>query len=303
MDYIPWVEKYRPTDFKNIVLENINKTMFKNMIELNSIPNLLFYGPPGTGKTTTIINLINNYQKKYKQKSKELIIHLNASDDRGIDVIRSNIQQFVQSNSLFKKGVKFVILDEVDYMTKSAQQALRTLMHKNIDNVRFCLICNYISRIEQSLQNECVRFRFSQLPKKKIIHFISKIVESENLNISKKQLSSLQEKYGSDIRSIINILQSNQNIKQVLDTKECNIIINKFKTISKEESKKLLYNTSLRFNISQMSIIKQIINQIYNTKLDKLNQNIINIFENIYHNSYNEHLVNYFILILKELDW
>ena len=125
-----WVEKYRPTEFDNIVLDPLNKTILMNIIETGYFPNLLFYGPPGTGKTTTIINFVNSYvQEKLNQKNKELMIHLNASDERGIDIIRSQINQFVNSKTmLVNHGMKFVILDEVDYMTKNAQQALRYLL-------------------------------------------------------------------------------------------------------------------------------------------------------------------------------
>ena len=122
---MPFVEKYRPTKFDNIVLDPLNKKILMNIIETGYFPNLLFYGPPGTGKTTTIINLVNSYQEKLNQKNKELMIHLNASDERGIDIIRSQINQFVNSKTMFTTGMKFVILDEVDYMTKNAQQALK----------------------------------------------------------------------------------------------------------------------------------------------------------------------------------
>ena len=91
---IPWIEKYRPTKFENIVLDKVNRKIFENIIKFNNIPNLIFYGPPGTGKTTTIINLINKYQKTYNQYNKGLMIHLNASDERGIDVIRNQIKTF-----------------------------------------------------------------------------------------------------------------------------------------------------------------------------------------------------------------
>ena len=99
------------------------------------------------------------------------MIHLNASDERGIDIIRNQINQFVHSKTLFNKGMKFVILDEVDYMTKNAQQALRYLLQNYSSSVRFCLICNYISRIDEGLQNEFIRLRFNQLPEQKITHF------------------------------------------------------------------------------------------------------------------------------------
>ena len=96
-DDIPWVEKYRPTHFDNIVLDPINRKLFKQIINKEHFPNLLFYGPPGTGKTTTIINLIQEYQKKFSKINKGNIIHLNASDERGIDIIRNQIHSFVKN--------------------------------------------------------------------------------------------------------------------------------------------------------------------------------------------------------------
>jgi len=207
---MPWVEKYRPCKLEDIVLTDVNKTILENIIEKNYFPNLLLYGPPGTGKTTTIINLINKFQTINNQKNKGLMIHLNASDERGIDIIRSQINQFVNSKSLFVNGIKFVILDEVDYMTKNAQQALKYLLQGYV-NIRFCLICNYISKIDGSLQNEFLRLRFNQLPEKNIIYFLSKINKYENLNLSKKVLVSIQKLFKSDIRQY-NLAKSIKNI-------------------------------------------------------------------------------------------
>jgi replication factor C subunit 3/5 len=219
----PWVEKYRPAVFEEIVLDPLNKKLLKNIIDNNYFPNLLFYGPPGTGKTTTIINLVNMYQEKMNLKNKGLMIHLNASDERGIDIIRNQINSFVNSKSLFGEGMKFVILDEVDYMTKTAQIALRYLLnnYNNNYNVRFCLICNYISRIDESLQTEFVRMRFNQLPESDIIKFLQKINENENLQIKPDILVSIQKYFMSDIRSMINYMQTNQDLIH-----ECKIIKN-----------------------------------------------------------------------------
>ena len=138
-------------------------------------------------------------------------IHLNASDDRGIDVIRNQINQFVNTKTLFGNGIKFVILDEVDYMTKNAQQALRYLIQQYSKNIRFCLICNYISRIDTALQNEFIRLRFCQLLKKDTYRFLDKIVKNEKLNIEPSQIKGIQLRFKSDIRSMINYLQSNHN--------------------------------------------------------------------------------------------
>ena len=147
---MPWVEKYRPSNLDDIVLDSNNKLILKNIVKNKQFPNLLFYGPPGTGKTTTITNLIKSYQSEIGQLNQGLMIHLNASDERGIDIIRNQISSFVNSSSLFSgsKGIKFVVLDEVDYMTIRAQQGLKYLLQCHHPNVRYCLICNYINRID-----------------------------------------------------------------------------------------------------------------------------------------------------------
>jgi len=214
---IPLVELYRPKNLEDIVLDPFNKKILKNIIDTSYFPNLLFYGPPGTGKTTTIINLINAYQEKMNNKNKDLVIHLNASDERGIDIIRNQISYFVNSKPLFNNGMKFVILDEVDYMTKNAQQALRYLLQNYTGSVRFCLICNYISRIEEGLQNEFIRLRFNQLPKNEIIQFLKNISTCENLHLSDKSLDCIQQLFKSDIRSMINFIQSNQDVLKIND--------------------------------------------------------------------------------------
>jgi DNA polymerase III delta prime subunit len=209
MESIPWVEKYRPNEFDNIVLSYENKKIFKTMIDTNYFPNMLFYGPPGTGKTTTIINLINEYQEKHNEKNKGLMIHLNASDDRGIDVIRNQINIFVNSKTLFGTGMKFIILDEVDYMTKTAQQALKYVLQDCHSNVRICLICNYISKVDDSLQSEFVKFKFNNLPKPFVFDFIKNIIILEKLEYEDEYIHHILDFYQSDMRSMINFIQSN----------------------------------------------------------------------------------------------
>jgi replication factor C subunit 3/5 len=209
---IPWVEKYRPDCFDDIIISDINKSIFSSIFTKQHFPNMLFYGPPGTGKTTTIINLVNKYFKNIDVKnSKSSILHLNASDDRGIDIIRNQILQFVNTNSIYKKGLKFVILDEVDYMTKNAQTALKRVVQNVNDNVRFCLICNYISRIDNSLRNEFICIRFNKLPTQDVNSFLVNIIEKENLNMDENAVYNIQHKFGSDVRSMINYIQLNSN--------------------------------------------------------------------------------------------
>jgi DNA polymerase III delta prime subunit len=285
---VPWAELFRPKIFDDIVLDPLNRKILKNIIETSYFPNLLFYGPPGTGKTTTIINLINAYQEKQNMKNKDLIIHLNASDERGIDIIRNQINFFVNSKPLFNNGMKFVILDEVDYMTKNAQQALRYLLQNYTSNVRFCLICNYISKIDEGLQNEFIRLRFNQLPREDIIKFLNNICVSENLNLTTKMLSCIQKLYKSDIRSMINFIQSNQD----LNNESLNIIDNDVwdnlceKIIKKNNVtsiSNLIQSISINYNIDKKNIIKDFLNYIIKFYPQYVNPKFLDFVENLMH--------------------
>jgi len=307
MTTIPWVEKYRPTKLNDIVLDPLNKLIIGKIIETNHFPNILFYGPPGTGKTTTIINMINKYQEIHNQQNKGLMIHLNASDERGIDIIRSQIHQFVISNSLFHNGVKFVILDEVDYMTKNAQQALKYLLQSFNHNVRFCLICNYISRIDESLQNEFMRIRFNQLPENDIINFLSYIISKENLNFPIEKIKSIQYLFKSDIRSMINYIQSNQYIIHKKDVIDDTIWINLTSLLKKKnnihETIKQFHKISSEYNIEIKNIIKDYLNYIIHNCDEYLNADFLKFTEFIIHLKQPniDHLIMYTILQLNKL--
>lgn len=208
----PWYEKYRPKLFSQVVLDPNNRIIFENILKKHYFPHLLFYGPPGVGKTTSAEALIAEYQRSMKQKpTKETVMYLNASDERGIDVIRNQIHQFVTSKNLFESGLKFVVLDEVDYMTKNAQQALKNVLQSCYKNVRFCLICNYICKIEESLKHEFICIRFNKLPSTEVAGFISSIAEKENMKVSAQLINTIERMYHSDIRSMINFLQFHQN--------------------------------------------------------------------------------------------
>ena len=298
---IPWVEKYRPTEFDDIVLDPVNREIFENVINNNYFPNLLFYGPPGTGKTTTIINLINEYQTKYNQLNKGTVIHLNASDERGIDIIRNQIYQFVKSKNFFEVGMKFVILDEVDYMTKNAQQALKYLLQSSCYNVRFCLICNYISKIDESLKNEFLCIRFNQLPKQDIYRFIKTISKKENLELSDKVIDTIQKTYSSDIRSMINFIQLNQNITEW----ESNIITDEIwenlhtHLISGVSQKVIqyLHDISEGYNIDKKNIIKNYFNYVIRNKKNVISPRFLNVVEVIAHSNDSNinHILSYFV--------
>lgn len=287
----PWVEKYRPDTLENVVLSDFNKRIINNIIEDNYFPNLLLYGPPGTGKTTTIINLVNAYQKKYREENKELIIHLNASDDRGIDIIRNQIQQFISTKNMFNKGLKFVILDEVDYMTKAAQQALRHLIQTYKSNIRFCLVCNYISKIDENLQTEFLSLRFNELSENNVISFLENIIQNEKLNISFETIKQIRYFYKSDMRSMINFLQSNQTSINIIteDIWENLILIIK----GKKNIINYLYNISISYNIDVKNTIKDFFNFLIIN--NRVTSECLDFVENIIHSEVKSiYMVNYF---------
>jgi replication factor C subunit 3/5 len=323
---MPWVEKYRPSCFDDIVLDPINKTILSNILKTNYFPNLLFYGPPGTGKTTTIINLVNAYQDKLNMKNKGLMIHLNASDERGIDIIRNQINSFVSTKSMFGNGIKFVILDEVDYMTKNAQIALRYLLTSYTDNnVRFCLICNYVSRIDESLQTEFVRMRFNQLPETDILAFLRKISELEQLDLTDTTLVSIQRQFSSDIRSMINYMQTNQDIIQntniITNTiwdeltdifiKHATVNINitnskKHKGVNNPNIEHIIsyiLNIGRTYNIELRTIIKSYFYYIIRFRQPFVNCTFLDKVEHIIHlpDVRHEYIIHYFVLKMNEI--
>ena len=298
---IPWVEKYRPDIFEDIILDNNNRELFKNILERNHFPNLLLHGPPGIGKTTTIINLINKFKKKNNEESKTLVIHLNASDERGIDIIRNNIYNFVLSDNLFSKGTKFVILDEVDYMTRIAQQALKCLIQEYNKDIRYCLICNYISKIDYSLQYEFVKVRFNKLSEDDIFSYLNKINKEENINMNKKTIRNIIKSYDSDIRSMINYMQSNIHNKiNILDDNVYNNLLNINMNETINNFNKSLNVLENKYKINKSLILKNYITYILNNRLDMLNGEMIGELEYIIHNLDNEDLcINYIYFCLR----
>ena len=311
----PWVEKYRPKTFDNIVLDETNKTILENIIEKGYFPNLLLYGPPGTGKTTTVINLVSAFQNKYTVITDHhsnsnsypilglgTVIHLNASDERGIDVIRNQISTFVNTKSLFGRGeqLKFIILDEVDYMTKNAQMALRYLINNYmLCNVKFCLICNYVSKIDESLQSEFVKMRFNQLPEGRIIEFLDQINVNEKLKLSIDTLRNIQTQFGSDIRGMINYMQSNQIVSK------CKIIHRNTwnEVIALETSASIssrLNRISRDYCIEKKSMMVQFLNHIIRTQLTELTPEFLTHIEHVIHNQEcnSKHIVEYISLAI-----
>ncbi|KAI4667764.1 uncharacterized protein J4E88_010014 [Alternaria novae-zelandiae] len=215
-DSLPWVEKYRPNSLDDVeghkdIIATINK-----FVDSNRLPHLLLYGPPGTGKTSTVLALA---RRIYGNKNmRQMVLELNASDDRGIDVVREQIKTFSSTKQIFsaapKAGdsslatFKLIILDEADAMTATAQMALRRIMEKYTANTRFCIIANYTHKLSPALLSRCTRFRFSPLKDQDIRNLVDKVIEEEEVNITQDATDSLVTLSKGDMRRALNVLQA-----------------------------------------------------------------------------------------------
>ncbi|KAK9173632.1 ATPase family associated with various cellular activities (AAA) family protein [Cryptosporidium meleagridis] len=232
---LPWVEKYRPSGLQELLSHRDIINTIEKFISSGQLPHLLFHGPPGTGKTSTIHAISKCI---YKDRKYQMVLELNASDDRGINVVRDAIKSFSESasttlnNSSVKnsnaediemfdastrnldcnkslcENIKLIILDEADMMTSTAQMALRRIMERYSEHVRFCIICNYVNKITPALQSRCTRFRFSPLPIEDIRNRISEIALSERIFITREGQELIIKSSRGDMRKVLNVLQS-----------------------------------------------------------------------------------------------
>jgi len=203
---LPWVEKYRPNALDDLISHEDIISTIRTFISQDKLPHLLFYGPPGTGKTSTILACAKEIYPKKLFNS--MVLELNASDDRGIGIVRGQILNFASTRTIFNSGYKLVILDEADAMTNDAQNALRRIIEKFTDNVRFCLIGNYLSKIIPALQSRCTRFRFGPLGAEQILPRLEHVCREEKVNITEDGKEALMTLSQGDMRKVINILQS-----------------------------------------------------------------------------------------------
>jgi len=219
-DSLPWVEKYRPTSFNDLIShDNIIKTLDK-LINSNKLPHLLFYGPPGTGKTSTILAAA---RKMNGPSYQNLILELNASDDRKINVVREEIKDFASTKKIFDTGIKLVILDEADAMTQDAQAALRRIIEKYSTNTRFCLICNHVNKIIPAIQSRCTKFRFGPLDMNQVRPRLEEIIGMEKLNVSEDGIKALLRLSKGDMRKVLNVLQATSMAYDVVN--EANVYL------------------------------------------------------------------------------
>lgn len=204
-DNLPWVEKYRPSSLDEVYGQSDIVDTVRKFVHEGRLPHLLFYGPPGTGKTSTIIALAKEI---YGPNYKNMVLELNASDDRGIDVVRNQIKNFASTMQIFSKGFKLIILDEADAMTSVAQNSLRRIIEKYTKNTRFCILANYAHKLNPAVLSRCTKFRFHPIPELAIKERIDNVIIKENLRLEPAAEEALLTLSKGDMRRALNVLQA-----------------------------------------------------------------------------------------------
>lgn len=216
---LPWTEKYRPKFLKDIIGQEKITERMKAYVKERELPHLLFAGPAGTGKTTTALCLAREF---FGENFREGFLELNASDERGIDVVRGKIKEFARTMPIIM-DFKIVFLDEADALTPDAQQALRRTMEQYTKTCRFILSCNYSSKIIDPIQSRCAIFRFKKIPRTAIKEHLKKILDLEKVRYTDDGINAITEISEGDIRKAINILQSASVIGEVNEENVYNI--------------------------------------------------------------------------------
>ncbi len=270
-----WTEKYRPQKFSEVKGQKFIVERVKKFVEQKNMPHLLFAGPAGCGKSTlALVTVKELYGTTWKQN----FLELNASDERGIDVVRNTIKDFARTKPIGNSIFKIIFLDECDSLTKEAQQALRRTMENYVTTTRFILSCNFSSKIIDPIQSRCTVFRFKPLEEQDIKEYISNIAQKEGIIIDEVAIKAIEDITAGDARRITNILQSCASesktiTKEIIyqtvsaaEPQEIKQIITL--AINKEfvQARNLLLDTMLKHGLSGIDTIKQIQKEIWNVE-------------------------------------
>jgi replication factor C small subunit len=277
MDTAIWTEKYRPQEFSEMQGQKEIVKRVKAFVEKSNMPHLLFAGPAGVGKTTLALIIA---RQLFKDIWHQNFLELNASDERGIDVIRVKVKDFARTRAIGDVPFKIIYLDECDALTKEAQQALRRTMENYTQTTRFILSCNFSSKIIDPIQSRCTVFRFKPLAKEEIFVIIDKISKNEKIKINEKGKEALYNISDGDCRRAENILQSSAAVKDSLtedviysvasfaEPKEVKNILELCVKNNFNDAKKKLLDTMLNYGLAGLDIIKQIQKEIWKLEID-----------------------------------
>jgi replication factor C small subunit len=267
-----WTEKYRPKSLGEIIDQEEIVSRLEEFVKRAAMPHCLFAGPPGTGKTTAALCLARDL---FGQRFQDVFMELNASDERGIDVVRTTVKEFARMASLSSVPFKILVLDEADNMTSDAQGALRRTMEKYSDTCRFVLCCNYSGRIIEPIQSRCALFRFTPLPDERIVENLHRIAKNEGLKFTETGLKSVVEVAEGDLRKAINTLQAASSMSKGITEESVYQVVGRAKPTdvhdmlnhalkgdfikAREELRHLL----VKYGLSGSEIVRQIHSEIF----------------------------------------
>ena len=272
-----WTERYRPSSFEEMVGQQEIIKRVRSLVQSLNIPHLLFAGPAGTGKSTLALIIV---KQLFGQTWRDNYLELNASDERGIDVVRQKVKDFARTKALGNVPFKVIFLDEADALTREAQQALRRTMENYTNTCRFIMSCNYSSRIIDPIQSRCIVLRFKLLEKKDISAVVKKIGEREKLKLSDDLFDTLYEASEGDCRRAINLLQATASISQDVNAEMINMIASSSKPKEIKvvldyalagdflKAREKLLDVMLRESVSGTDIIKSIQKEIWNLQIE-----------------------------------
>ena len=272
-----WTEKYRPKKFSELAGQEAILKRIEALTNSLNIPHLLFAGPAGTGKSTLALIVV---KELFGEKWRDNYLELNASDERGIQVVRDKVKSFARTKSLGNVPFKVIFLDEADALTPEAQQALRRTMENYASTCRFVMSCNYSSKIIDPIQSRCAVFRFKLLEKKDVEKVIKRIAESEKLEIEEDAITAIYEGSEGDCRRSVNLMQSTSAIspkitKDLVSTiiseakpKDIKVILEYALSGDFEGSREKLLDVMLKESISGQDVIKQMQKEIWNLTIE-----------------------------------
>lgn len=267
-----WTEKYRPKTFDEVFGQSDTVPKVRAFVKAMNLPHLLFVGPAGVGKTTLALVVA---RELYGESWRENVLELNASDERGIDVVRTKIKDFARTRSLGAVPFKLVYLDECDALTKEAQQALRRTMENYTQTCRFVLSCNYASKIIDPIQSRCAVFKFKPLNEAEVTNIVERMAKTEGLSIDAEATSALMHVSEGDVRRLQNVLQSCASLSttitkdavyQMASVAEPKEVLDVLKLAADGkflDARKKLLQTMLDYGMAGVDVIKQVAKEIW----------------------------------------
>ena len=276
MSFEMWAEKYRPKKLDGIVDQKEIVERLKSFAKSRNVPHCIFAGPPGTGKTTAALCLARDL---YGDVYREHLMELNASDERGIDVVRETVKTFARMKSIGEIPFKILILDEADNMTSDAQQALRRTMERFTETCRLIMCANYSGKIIEPIQSRCAPFRFTYLPREEHDCYLKDIAAKEKVKLTTEGLDAIFEVCGGDLRKAINTLQSAASLGKPVDAKVVYSVTGKASPADVQkmlkvamdgdfmEARKQLRDMIQKYGVAGSDIIRQIHTEIFRAEM------------------------------------